>query len=161
MIPLPAYFFAYGSLESERNLQERVGTDVSHAARGRLNGYVRIFNKPGATHLYANLMRKDDGSVNGAIFKVTNQAQVMLLQKSEQGYSIVDVTDAYDGPLLEEVRGHKLYAFIALPLNKVRQSYINKCTDGLAEENRSLWMDETVWPENCVIDDDVKKPANR
>lgn len=161
MIPLPAYFFAYGSLESERNLQERVGTDVSHATRGHLNGYVRIFNKPGATHLYANLIQKDGGSVSGVIFKVTSQAQVILLQKSEQGYSIVDVTDAYDGPLIEEVREHKLYAFIAMPLNKVRQSYINKCTDGLTEEKRSLWMSETIWPENVIIDDDVKKPANK
>lgn len=158
MIPLPAYFFAYGSLESERNLQERVGTDVSHAARGHLNGYVRIFNKPGATHLYANLTQKDGGGVNGVIFKVTSQAQVILLQKNEQGYSIIDVTDAYAGPLPEE---HKVYAFIALPLNKVRQSYINKCTDGFTEEDRYLWMSETVWPENCVIDDDVKKPTNK
>ena len=161
MIQLPAYFFAYGSLENERNLQERIGTDVSHAAWGHLNGYVRIFNKPGATHLYANLMQKDGGNVNGVIFKVTSQAQVMLLQKSEQGYSIVNVTDAYDGELLEGVREYKLYAFIAMPLNKVRQSYINKCTDGFTEEDRSLWMEETVWPENVIIDDDVKKPENK
>lgn len=163
---LPCMIFGYGSLMSEKSLQETVGQDVKHLGKGFLTAWRRIFNKNGLTHKYVNIHETNMGIdvVHGVIFKIDVEAQFLLLARNEPGYDLVDVSDSYvplSGP--HSAQELRIYAFVHDPAstNQIRQSFLDKCTDGMSEHERLQFMEETIFPQGYRIHNDVKpaKPA--
>lgn len=148
--------FGYGSLLNEKTIQRRLpGQKI--VRRATLGGYQRTFRKLGNDHVYLTLRRQEDSAVTGTLIDVS-PPKLTVLTRSEPGYTLVDVTsDMRDYPSEEP----RIYCFIAPPvevvpdhLKSIRESYLKTCLDGISQEERQKWMDETEIPEGVTVVED-------
>ncbi len=83
-----AYYFAYGSNMSSRQMSERLACDqLTIIGRARLQGYQLVFDKISRDGTgKANLTKDDSGEVWGVVYQLTDE-QMSDLDDFEAGYS--------------------------------------------------------------------------
>ena len=151
------YVFGYGSLMNPKSLQKTLpGKSIAQSAS--IIGYRRIFNMPVSGYLYLNIKPKANAKVDGVLINISDE-ELAKLKKREKGYSCIDITNA----ILEDMQ-EPAYTFIApdqkYPDMKILQSYINTCLSGVAKNQRTNWLKETIIENPIENDIDNPKYAN-
>ncbi len=122
--------------------------------RARLRGYRRKFNMPVNGYLYLNIVL-EEGAVTCGVLVGVSDSDLERLKAREVGYRCLDVTR----DILEAADG-RVFVFIApdndYPGLKILQSYINTCLQGVPENEREKWLEETII--NNKIEDDLSSP---
>lgn len=147
------YIFGYGSLMNSRSLQKTLSGKTIEK-RACLRDYRRKFNIPVNGYLYLNIILEAEAVTCGVLINVS-QKELEQLKMREVGYRCLDVSNN----VLEEVDG-RVFAFVApdngYPDLKILQSYINTCLQGVPEDEREKWLEETVIGNE--IEDDTAAP---
>ena len=113
-----------------------------------LPNFERIINAPVNGYLYLNIRPQTGKAVKGVLITVSNE-DIIRLKEREVGYTCTTV--GKDAATQENI-----FAFIApdtkYPDLMIPRSYLNTCIEPLPENERGIWMAETVI-ENPIYED--------
>ncbi|MDP3880985.1 MAG: gamma-glutamylcyclotransferase family protein [bacterium] len=144
------YIFFYGSLINLKSREQTLKTSKV-VSKAKLEGYQRKMNAPYKDgYLYLNIVPRSDSVVDGVVIKISDK-DLPFLELREKGSAKVDVSKQ-----LAPKPNFPVYAYLQedkkFPKMKILQSYINTCTNGLSEKEKTQWLKTTIIG-NDVIDD--------
>src|SRR3989344_6686885 len=143
------YIFGYGSLMNPKSLAKTLPGERM-ATRTYLYGYQRKMNAPVNGYLYLNIVPRRGKRVEGAIIPIS-ESEMGVLKEREPGYTYVDVS----AQLERKITG-VVYAFLApdqvYPSLEIPHSYLNTCLAGKSDDEKDLWLQETLI-ENKIRED--------
>ena len=146
------YIFGYGSLINDTSRKKTAPYSTVVDRQAVLHGFRRKTNAFYGDYVYMNVVPEQGNDIVGTI-ACFSESELACLKEREREYTMTDITD-----LLEKDYGQKVYTFIApdndYPGIQVTQTYLDTCTAMMSEQEKTVWINETVIPYG-IYDDRV------